>query len=90
MPPETEAGPRSPWALATDAAVVRRALGFAVGVGALLIAINHGSAIWAGELDAGRWWQMGLTALVPYCVSTASSVMAARRALDAASAERER
>jgi len=70
----------SGWRLATETRVVRRALGFAVGVGSVLIAINHGDAIWAGEVGSKRWVQIGLTVLVPYCVSTASSVMAARQA----------
>ncbi len=58
--------------------VVRRALLFAVVVGAILIAINHGAAIVRGEVDAGRLVQMGLTLLVPYTVSTLSSVLAMR------------
>ena len=44
--------------------VARRALGFALVVGAILIAINHGQAIVRGELDRGRLLQMGLTLLV--------------------------
>ena len=58
--------------------VARRALGFALVVGAILIAINHGQAIVRGEIDRGRLLQMGLTLLVPYAVSTLSSVMAIR------------
>jgi hypothetical protein len=61
-------------ATATSRAVVARALAYAVGVGALLIAINHGDAILAGEIDGSRALRMALTVLVPYCVSTASSV----------------
>ncbi|MEE8474856.1 MAG: nitrate/nitrite transporter NrtS [Myxococcota bacterium] len=57
---------------------MRRALGFAVVVGSVLIAINHGDAILAGDVNSGRWLKMGLTALVPYTVSTLSSVMAMR------------
>jgi len=67
------------WRLAMQPAVVRRALGFAIGVGFVLIAINHGDAILAGDVGARRWWKIGLTMLVPYCVSTASSVMASRQ-----------
>jgi hypothetical protein len=67
------------WQLATSPPVVRRSLGFALGVGSVLIAINHGDAIWSGEIEAKRWLQIGLTTMVPYCVSTASSVMAARQ-----------
>jgi hypothetical protein len=65
--------------VARDPAVVRRALGYAVVVGSILIAINHGGALVRGEVDSGRLLQMGLTALVPYCVSTSSSVGAIRR-----------
>jgi hypothetical protein len=65
-------------ALATQRAVVRRALGFAVVVGSVLIAINHGDAILAGEVGSDRWLKMGLTVLVPYAVSTLSSVSAMR------------
>jgi hypothetical protein len=66
-------------ALALSGPVVRRALKFAVVVGAILIAINHGGAIVSGEISAERWLKMGLTVLVPYCVSTLSSVEAMRR-----------
>ena len=62
--------------------VVRRALAFAVIVGAVLIAINHGDALLAGDIDRTRWLKMGLTVLVPYSVSTLSSVLALRQARD--------
>lgn len=58
--------------------VARRATRFAIVVGAVLIAINHGDAIVRGEIGAGRVLQMGLTLLVPYVVSTLSSVLAIR------------
>ncbi len=64
--------------LASSRPVVVRALAYAVGVGAILIAINHGDALLAGQIDGRRLAKMGLTALVPYCVSTASSVGALR------------
>jgi hypothetical protein len=65
-------------ALALSSRVVRRALLYAVVVGTVLIAINHGDALLAGDVSAGRWWKMGLTVLVPYTVSTLSSVGALR------------
>ncbi len=65
-------------ALARSPAVVRRALGYAVVVGAILISINHGDAILRGDVDRGRLTKMALTLLVPYCVSTLSSVGALR------------
>jgi hypothetical protein len=66
------------WQLATSPEVVRRALGYACVVGAILIAINHADALLRGEIDAVRGIKMGLTVLVPYTVSTLSSVQALR------------
>ena len=59
--------------LATSARVVRRALVYAVVVGAVLILINHGDALLEGRVERGRLLKMGLTLLVPYLVSTCSS-----------------
>ena len=53
-------------------------MGYAIVVGAILIAINHGDALLAGQLDGGRLFRMALTVLVPYAVSTLSSVEAMR------------
>ena len=64
--------------LALDGAVVRRALRTAALVGSLLIAINHGSALLHGDVDGMRVFRMCLTVLVPYAVSTTSSVSALR------------
>ena len=65
-------------AIATRPAVVRRALRYAVIVGAILNAINHGDAILRGDVSSGRLLRIILTCMVPYCVSTASSVEATR------------
>ena len=65
--------------VATRPDVMRRALGYAVVVGAILISINHADALLRGELSPGRLLKMLLTAMVPYCVSTSSSVGAIRR-----------
>ena len=54
--------------------VVLRALKYAVAVGAILVAINHGDAILRGDLTRGRLLKIALTILVPYCVSALSSV----------------
>ncbi len=54
--------------------VVKRALKYAVVVGSILIAINHGGAILAGDVEWNRLARMALTTMVPYCVSTLSSV----------------
>jgi len=74
--------------LALSPRVVRRALLYAVVVGAILIAINHGDALLSGTVSAARWWKMGLTVLVPYTVSTLSSV-GALRSMTAPSATRD-
>lgn len=60
--------------IASRRSIVNRALKYGLIVGAILIVINHGNAITAGAIDATRMIQMILTLLVPYCVSTASSV----------------
>ncbi len=64
--------------LAADPSVVRRALGYAVVVGAILVTINHGDALLRGEVDGTRLLKMALTVCVPYLVSTLSSVGAMR------------
>ena len=75
-PGETPPSERCVLRLAVEASVVRRALAFAVVVGSVLILINHGDAILTGDVGPGRWLKMGLTVMVPYVVSTLSSVMA--------------
>ena len=62
--------------IASQRPIVMRGLKYGLVVGSILIAINHGNAIVEGTVDATRIFQMVLTMLVPYCVSTASSVAA--------------
>ena len=64
--------------LATSTSVVRRALTIALIVGSVLVAINHGDALLRGDISLGRVLRIVLTVLVPYCVSTYSSVTAMR------------
>ncbi len=64
--------------LAFQRSVVKRAITYAVVVGAILITINHGDALLKGELTRDRLFKMALTILVPYTVSTLSSVGAMR------------
>ncbi len=63
---------------ATAPSVVRRALGYAVVVGPILIIINHGGHWLAGQFHPAHLLPMALTMLVPYLVSTFSSVGAMR------------
>ena len=60
--------------IASTKPIVVRGLKYGLVVGSLLIVINHGNAIIDGSVDSVRVIQMMLTLLVPYCVSTASSV----------------
>jgi hypothetical protein len=59
---------------AAHPATRRRACATSLIVGTLLIAINHGHAILAGPVTQERVFQMLLTVVIPYLVSTASSV----------------
>jgi uncharacterized membrane protein YwzB len=60
--------------LSADPTVVRRALVVAIVVGAVLVAINHADALIRGDVTMGRLVKIFTTVLVPYCVSTYSSV----------------
>ncbi len=64
--------------IATSPSVVKRAWKTAALVGTILVAINHGDAIMKGQVGTGRAARIGLTVLVPYLVSTFSSVGAIR------------
>jgi hypothetical protein len=69
--------------VALERSIVLRACKYAVVVGAVLITINHGDALLAGDVDTRRLLKIGLTVLVPYVVSTLSSAgatLALRRA----------
>ena len=64
--------------LAFQPSVVRRALKYAFIVGLLLITINHSDASLHGQVTGTRLFKMALTVMVPYIVSTLSSVGALR------------
>lgn len=66
------------WAVATERSVVTRAARVALVVGLVLALINHGHRLISGEIDAATLARIGLTFLVPYCVSTYSSVLEVR------------
>lgn len=74
--------------MALHPATVRRAAITAAVVGAVLVAINHGVAIARGEMTSARLLQAALTVVVPYVVSTASSV-STRRELEPPGRPRE-
>ena len=60
--------------IASRKPIVMRGCKYGLVVGSILIIINHGNTIVDGTVDTTRVVQMLLTLLVPYCVSTASSV----------------
>jgi len=62
--------------IARQPEVVYTALRFAVIVGPILVFINHGDAILAGTMDSLTWLKSALTMIVPYTVSTLSSISA--------------
>lgn len=64
--------------IALQPSVIRRALKYALIVGAILISINYGDVILHGEIESKHLLKMGLTVMVPYLVSTFSSVGAIR------------
>ena len=65
---------------AMERGVVVRALKIALPVGLILAAINHGDALFSGRLDRIAVTKIALTFVVPYVVSTISSVAALRGA----------
>lgn len=76
--------PRASWlATAGRPDVVRRSLRVALAVGTLLVLINYGDRLLAGDLRRLDWLKMALTYLVPYGVSTYASVGALRGRADA-------
>ena len=62
-------------ALCFSRSVVRRAVFSSVIVGSLLILINHFEAIIYYQIDSLRLFQIALTMIIPYVVSTMSSVI---------------
>jgi len=64
-------------ALSNEVAVT--ALRLALVVGTILALINHGAEILQGTLTKGNIYQIALTYLVPYFVSTYSSVKAIQK-----------
>lgn len=64
--------------LARQPKVVKRAIKYALVVGAVLVTINHGEAILRGDVPVSRLLRIALTVVVPYVVSTASAVNAIR------------
>lgn len=66
--------------IARRSEIVRRSLRIAAVVGTVLVAINYTDRLLDGTVSTFDWVKMGVTYLVPYCVSTYSAVEAVRGA----------
>ncbi len=62
-------------------AVVRRSLGIALGVGGVIILLNHGDVLLAGAITPQIVVKLLLTPCVPFCVSFYGAYAAYRNAL---------
>lgn len=67
------------WRLAFSDGTPRQALKVGLIVGTILVLINQGDQIYAGEVPV--LWKVALTYLVPYCVATYGAITAKRRFL---------
>ena len=68
--------PMSLFAVAFQWCIVKRALILAAIVGTILVGINHYKCMMHGGCGSGCILTCCLTYMVPYCVSTVSSVLA--------------
>ncbi len=59
--------------------LLRRSARTALVVGTILVAINQGTVLAAGDFPSVLFWKIPLTYLVPFCVSTWGALGAARR-----------
>ncbi len=66
--------------IASRRSVVLRALRVGLVVGGILIVLNQGDVLLSGDVSPGTLVKMILTPIVPYLVSTFSSVAAIREA----------
>ncbi len=66
--------------IALSGEVIRRSLVYGVVVGGILIGINHGDLLLAGDFSRVQWLKVLLTPMVPYLVCTFSCVQATRSA----------
>ncbi|MDQ6982447.1 MAG: nitrate/nitrite transporter NrtS [Mariprofundus sp.] len=64
--------------IARQPKVIRTATRFTLIVGPVLVLINHGDSIMAGTMSNEEWLKSALTMMVPYIVSTLSSISAYR------------
>ena len=70
-------------AVALRPVILKRGLKVGLVVGTTLALINHGDKILNMTLDTNSLLKIGLTYLVPFCVSTWASVQTARAGVEA-------
>jgi hypothetical protein len=58
--------------------MLRRSLFTAIVVGTVLVAINQGTVLAAGDFPASLWWKIPLTYTVPFCVASWGGLINAR------------
>jgi hypothetical protein len=56
-----------------------RSLATAVVVGTVLVAINQGTVILAGDFTPSLYWKIPLTYAVPFCVASWGALVNSRR-----------
>jgi hypothetical protein len=61
--------PQTYWQSLRSPKFAPTALRVALVIGSLLFIINHGVALWQGQMTRQRWLSGLLTYIVPYCVS---------------------
>ncbi|WED27295.1 nitrate/nitrite transporter NrtS [Vibrio sp. DW001] len=71
---------------AKQPSILKRSTKVALIVGTILMFINHGDAIFAGELESARLGKIIITYFVPFLVSTQASVTATLHAMKQPSA----
>jgi len=62
--------------LAKSPSVVKRGIKYSIIVGSVLTFINHGNNLLEGQVSSIRILKIGLTYMVPYVVSSLSSIQA--------------
>ena len=60
------------------APLLRRSLVIALLVGTLIVAINQGNVILAGDFPASLYWKIPLTYCVPFAVATSGALLNSR------------
>jgi hypothetical protein len=58
--------------------MLRRSLFTAIVVGTVLVAINQGTVLAAGDFPPSLWWKIPLTYTVPFCVASWGGLINAR------------